>query len=648
MKQQRAHSLLVIKAVDEDARIIEGVASTPVTDRAGDIVEPRGAQFSLPIPFLWQHESRESPIGHVVAAKVDDDGISVRVKVESDDEPGPLKDRLDYAWRAIKKGLVTGLSIGFKPIEAAEIQGSWGQRFTKWDWLELSAVTIPANADATIQTVKSLDAAHLAEVGRSAPPARSQGSVKLIQPQAQGGTVFDIQKQIQGYEATRAAKAAELVAIMEKSALAGETPDQEQTQRYDEVEVEIKSIDAHLKRLHDLEVLNASRAKPVDLTPKAPGQIAEPKPSQIVVKGPVELPQGTRFARVIKAIGQAHIKHRDVSMVARELFPDDAMVQKAAVTAGNTISGWASGLVGDETGVFADFVEFLRPQTILGKFGTNGIPDLRRVPFRMPLVTQTGGGAGYWVGEGKPKPLTSFNFTRTTLEPLKVANIAVLTEELLMSSSPAAEQIIRDQLVEALRERLDIDFIDPDKVASANVSPASITNGIVTIAAAGTGTADDIRTDVKALMGVFLDNDNPPNSGVWIMSAKQALAASLLTNALGQSEFEGITMNGGTLFGMPVITSEHVPTANYGPIIVLVNAKDIYLGDEGGFMVDVSREASLQMDSAPGTQDALTGTGTSLVSLWQTNSVGFRAERIINWMRRRTGSVAIIKDASWG
>ena len=36
----RAYSLLEIKGVDEDARVITGVASTPITDRVGDIVEP--------------------------------------------------------------------------------------------------------------------------------------------------------------------------------------------------------------------------------------------------------------------------------------------------------------------------------------------------------------------------------------------------------------------------------------------------------------------------------------------------------------------------------------------------------------------------------------------------------------------------------
>jgi len=104
-----------------------------------------------------------------------------------------------------------------------------------------------------------------------------------------------------------------------------------------------------------------------------------------------------------------------------------------------------------------------------------------------------------------------------------------------------------------------------------------------------------------------------------------------------------MSMTGGTLKGMPVIASNYV-----GTNVVLLNASDIYLGDEGGVQVDMSREASLQMDNAPGTQDALTGTGTSLVSMFQTNSVAIRAERIINWKRRRPSAVAYLTGVSWG
>src|SRR4030095_3041480 len=76
----------------------------------------------------------------------------------------------------IKAGLVPGLSIGFKPIDYKPIEKTGGYRIVKWNWYELSAVTIPMNADATISAIKSADAPHLARLGtgsRSAsiPPA---------------------------------------------------------------------------------------------------------------------------------------------------------------------------------------------------------------------------------------------------------------------------------------------------------------------------------------------------------------------------------------------------------------------------------------------------------------------------------------------
>lgn len=153
----RSWAKLTLKAVDEDQRIITGIASTPSSDRMNDVVEPMGAKFDLPLPFLWQHDS-EQPVGEVTNAKPTKDGIPVTIKMASIDEPGTLKDRLDEAWQSIKIGLVKGLSIGFAPIEYA-FQDDGGIHFTEWEWLELSGVTIPANADCSITTIKSFDEA---------------------------------------------------------------------------------------------------------------------------------------------------------------------------------------------------------------------------------------------------------------------------------------------------------------------------------------------------------------------------------------------------------------------------------------------------------------------------------------------------------
>src|SRR4029077_8728361 len=117
--------------------------------------------------------------------------------------------------------------------------------------------------------------------------------------------------------------------------------------------------------------------------------------------------------------------------------------------------------------------------------GTNGIPSLRRVPFNVSIPSQTTGGDGYWVGEGAPKPLTKFDFTTINIRWSKLAAISVLTEELVRFSNPNAETLVRDQLAAAIIARMDIDFVDPAKAAVANVSPASITNGVTPIPSTG-------------------------------------------------------------------------------------------------------------------------------------------------------------------
>lgn len=144
----RAYSTLEIKSLDEEAGTITGIASTPSTDRMDDIVMPEGASYKMPLPLLWQHNHGD-PIGEVVEATVTSKGIEIVAKVALG-----VTEEIDRYWKLIKSGLVRGLSIGFRGLETEQIEGSWGVRFKKWEWLELSAVTIPANAEASIATVK--------------------------------------------------------------------------------------------------------------------------------------------------------------------------------------------------------------------------------------------------------------------------------------------------------------------------------------------------------------------------------------------------------------------------------------------------------------------------------------------------------------
>ena len=109
---KRAYSTIILKSVDEEKRILEGIASTPTPDRVGDVVVPEGMTFKVPFPFLYQHNSRQ-PIGNVVKATVTSEGMRVQVQLAK----GGVAPFIDEAWALIKEGLIRGLSIGFRSLE---------------------------------------------------------------------------------------------------------------------------------------------------------------------------------------------------------------------------------------------------------------------------------------------------------------------------------------------------------------------------------------------------------------------------------------------------------------------------------------------------------------------------------------------------
>jgi HK97 family phage prohead protease len=154
--QNRAYSKLEIKAVDEAKRIIRGTATTPSVDRVGDIIDPLGVEFENPLPFLWMHD-HQTPVGECRFLKPTKAGIPFEAEFVHPDtvESITLKDRLQLAWDSVKTGLVRAVSVGFRPLEWAFIDGG-GIRYDKSEVYELSGVVVPANADALISGVKSL------------------------------------------------------------------------------------------------------------------------------------------------------------------------------------------------------------------------------------------------------------------------------------------------------------------------------------------------------------------------------------------------------------------------------------------------------------------------------------------------------------
>lgn len=182
----RAYCQFEIKSVNEEERTFEGIATTPTTDRMGDVIDPMGAVLrSDSMPMLWQHGkgSIEDPVGWITPGKATKAGIPVRgrIAIPKPDYPQGLADDLNKAWVMVRDKLMRGLSVGFNPLVWEPIKGSFGMLFKSWDWLETSAVAIPANYDASIQTIKSFDRQQ-----RAASGIKRKAIVRLDSPGASG------------------------------------------------------------------------------------------------------------------------------------------------------------------------------------------------------------------------------------------------------------------------------------------------------------------------------------------------------------------------------------------------------------------------------------------------------------------------------
>ncbi len=127
-------------------RQIRAVASTAKKDRQGDIVEPHGCVLdnwkANPVVLL-QHDPNV-PVG---TGRVEIVNNRVEVVITFAD-PG-ISAKADEVCGLAKNGIVRGVSIGFQSI-ASEPLPDGGLRFTKWDLLEISMVSVPANAEALI------------------------------------------------------------------------------------------------------------------------------------------------------------------------------------------------------------------------------------------------------------------------------------------------------------------------------------------------------------------------------------------------------------------------------------------------------------------------------------------------------------------
>lgn len=309
---------------------------------------------------------------------------------------------------------------------------------------------------------------------------------------------------------------------------------------------------------------------------------------------------------------------------------------KAAMS-GQTIAETTGGA----SDVPHDLLAALRPLSVAGRL------PLRRVPARVPFLTQTGPARAYWVGESKARRMTVGAYSRDGdgLILKTVAALTVATRESIDDQSIDAENALLADLLAACAEALDRAFIDRLNTGSAS-TPAAVNSGVTPIPSTGS-TLADLDADFAMAVRQLSDAGSNLRSAYWVMPSYFAARLALTRGIDGGPAYLGLGALGGTLAGLPVITSaaaEAEVNSDDLADITLLDASQISYA-EGEAALRTSNEAVIEMDTTPtGASDTPTAASATMVGMFQADTVALLAKMAVNWRVRRAGMVQVISN----
>lgn len=334
-----------------------------------------------------------------------------------------------------------------------------------------------------------------------------------------------------------------------------------------------------------------------------------------------DLPRGIAVAQAVRCAALNEGAWQGAEHIAKRLYGDQsapAAIAKAAVNPARTSdAGWAGNLAEAE---LADFWGIVEQKAIAFRIGA------RLLPPNVRVGGATVGASAYWVVEGQHVPLSRMTLGNlTSLEPLKVVSAAVFTKETFQFSNLASDEFILRELLRATVAAADSAFIDPANSGVSGSKPASVTNGVTALAASG---------DTQALVAYDLREwiqDFSGNLDTAVIVCRPELAV-----AINSFEHPLIGARGGELLQIPVIASRSVPAPAGGHLLILIDGDRIALTTDGA-EITTSTEGTVVM------ADDASGATANHVSLWQSDSIGVKVTRHLNWAAL-PGAVSVLED----
>ena len=355
--------------------------------------------------------------------------------------------------------------------------------------------------------------------------------------------------------------------------------------------------------------------------------------------------KGLRAARIVRALAAAKGDPEKAAAYAKKNY-DDAEVVKALAASTDSAGGV---LVPVEYS--SEIIELLRPQSVVRRMGAMILP---MTTGKMTIPKVKGGAYANYIMENTNIPATDMTFDSVELTWKKLVAMVPISNDLLRYSSPAADTIVRDDLIAAIAQKEDEAFIR-GPVSTQQVTPKGLlywapqSNIIHANASVSLDTVTDALS--KAVLALKEANVRFVRPG-WIMSPRTEMYLLTVRDGYDNYAFRSEMLTG-KLFGFPyavtTVIPENITTEdpnNPGQFLTvpsaemyLVDFADAVIGESMQLAIDVSTEASY---------DIFTDQGQVPVSAFTHDQTLIRVITEHDFVMRHPESVAVITGIKWG
>ena len=344
-----------------------------------------------------------------------------------------------------------------------------------------------------------------------------------------------------------------------------------------------------------------------------------------------KMDKGLIFGRIVRALVAGKGDPERAQCVVRKAWQDDGYNDEVIKALGADLGPSGGYLVPPQYS--QELIELLTAKAVVRKMGAQSLP----LQGTLPIPKLARGATAYFIGENQDAPISEPGFDQIVLSEKTLVAMVPISNKLIRLSSPKADTVVRDDLINAIALKEDAAFI---RGSGTEYTPKGLLNWAASgnkFGISGSAVANVVADLQKAINKLESANVSMTKPG-WLLHPRVKNFLLSLINANNQYIFKDEMLKG-ALLGIPFAVTTQIP-ANLGTgsnesEIYLVDFNECIIGDGIQFEIQVSTEATYVASG-------------NLVSAFSKDQTLVKITSTVDFAVRHDEAVAVIQNVTWG